>query len=409
MIFVIANALLYIGLLIWYWRKNRVVDEGFLLIAFWGMVASLGIAIFFDNPRAWNLKLWPFVYLVFVFLVFTRYILQREKRSFPIKSFVKTKNVFLDAINIIYILCAIYELTHIDISVLSYTYLSQEAQGLYEKAHEQMELVKGPLFYCQRYTSALFVLAAMSFFNYLSQGRNLFGWSLFSFTFISTLAGNASTATRGVMFSQVLIMVCIYLLYRPYLTNNVKKSIKRGGLIAGTALAAFFVAITVSRFSTSFGVYESPLQSVYYYFGHSMLYFNYGICDVDFSTYGGARTFHYFSRLLLGTDFTKMSIPETHFGSSFTTSFGLVVLDFGYVGTVVFGLLVSYIMYKMWSGKNRYSFAGMYIYMFYLNRMFMAVFTNSPGSDYNYAWAILTYILLKLVVTPTKHNVTIKR
>ncbi len=404
MFFTIINASLYLCLLYWYWRKHKTIDETFLLLAMWALVGFFGIFLVGSEPTRWKLQLWPFLYLFVSFLVFIQYLLRRKTHLFPINQFIQNNSVFLDIVNILYIICAIYELFNIDLVVLSFTYLSEEAQELYAAAHEDVELVKGPVFYAQRYTSAFFVLSAISVFNYLAQGKRFFGWILFCFILVSIVAGNAQIAARGVMMSQVVIFVSIFLLYRPYLSHRIKKSIGIGVLIAGSIVSAFLIAITIARFSNNSATtgYDSPLESVVEYLGHSMLTFDYGICDVDLKTWGGARTFNYFARLLFGIDFRALPDPGGHFGTAFTTFIGMLVQDFGYIGTIILGLAVSFIMYKMWSGKNRYTFAGMYIYVFYLNRMLMGVFVTPPGSDYTYAWAILTYIILRFIIKPVK-------
>ena len=409
MIPAIINALLYISLLLFYWNKNKKIDECFLLLFLWALTSVLGFFLYQAAPRDWKLTIWPFLYLFGVFILFVRFLI--NKRSvFKIERFIGTHSFFLDVLSVVYIVCAIYELINIDLAVLSFSYLSEEAQELYLAAHEETEIVKGPLFYCQRFTSSFFVLAVISVFNYLSQGRRLIGFALFAFTFLSTIAGNAAIASRGAMFSQMLIIVCVFLLYKNHLNEKIKKSIYIGGSIAGGIIAAFFIAITTARFSGGniAGYEKGPFYSIISYFGHSMLTFDYGICDVPFRTWGGARTFNYFSKLLLGIDYQNMPDLGTHYGTGFTTFIGMLVQDFGYIGTIIFGLIVSWVMYKLWSGRNSLTFAGIYIYVFYLNRMLMGVFVTPPGSDYAYAWAFVTYLLLRLLVKPLSKKVMVK-
>ena len=403
MLYAILNAFLYIGLFYWYRRRYKVVDEIVLLLAIWATVGSVGLLLVCLEPTKYQLMLWPYIYLFVTFLVFVHFLLQRQKHLFPVEKFIKYRSIILDIINYIYILCSIYELLNIDLSVLSITFLSEEAKDLYQAAHESKIIVKDALFYCQRFTSAMFVLTAISVFNYLAQKRTLMGWSLFSFTLISIIAGIAEIASRGTMMSQILVFVVAYLIYKPYLNVEISKTIRMVFLMAGIFLAAFFVAITTSRFKDSYNTgYKSPLESVVSYFGQSMLYFNYGICDVDFNTWGGSRTFNYLASSFLGIDYRRLPEPGTHYGSGFTTFIGMLVQDFGYVGTVILGFMVSYIMYKLWSIKNKTTFAGMYIYLFYINRMVMGVFVTPPGSDYYYLWALLTYLFLLYILKPSK-------
>lgn len=406
MLFAILNTFLYLGLMYWYWKKYKSFDESFLLIFVWAFVAVMGAVLYITEPNNWKLMLWPYLYLFITFIIFIMFILKRKSHIFKIESFVYNKSTVLDILNVIYIACAFYELMNIDLSVLSFSFLSTEGQELYLAAHEDTVLVKGPLFYAQRYTEALYVLTAMSVFNYLVQGRKLFGWTLFSFTLLSILASNAEIAARGAMLAKVIVFVCVFFIYRPHLSRKVKKSIAWMSAVSGSIIAAFFISITIARFSDNSAVtgFDSPLQSVSSYFGHSMMYFNYGICDVDLKNHwGGARTFNYFSTTLFGIDYHKLPpVGPTHFGSSFVTFIGFLVHDFGYIGTMIFGLVVSYVMFKLWSGKNTMTLAGMYIYIFYLNRMIMGVFVTPPGSDYAYAWAILTYFFLKFILKSKK-------
>lgn len=408
MIFAIINAILYLCLILWYWRRYKIIDEVFLMLSLWALVALLGPFLVVTEQWKWKLMMWPYIYLFVTFLVFSFYFLKRKKHLFSVGKFINSHSAILDGINIVYIACAIYELLNINLAVLSFSFLSEEAQELYLAAHEETVLIKNTLFYCQRYTSTFFVLTAISVFNYLAQGRKTLGWLLFAFTLISVIAGNAEIASRGVMFSQMLIFVSVFLVYRPYLSKKDIKSIGIGALIAGFMIAAFFIAVTIARFSDNATTgYNSPLESVIEYFGHSMLYFNYGICDVDFDTWGGYRTFHYFSKTLFGIDYHNHPDLGTHYGTAFVTFIGMLIQDFGYFGTLVLGLIVSFSMYKLWSGKNALSFSGLYIYLFYLNRMIMGVFVTPPGSDYAYAWAIITYFFLRFILKPSKGDKTI--
>lgn len=377
------------------------------MLSMWALTSVLGPFLYANDPKNWKLMLWPYLYLFITYLIFIQFILRKNSHLFPINNFINQKSFFLDVINSIYIVCAIYELLNIDMAVLSISFLSEEAQELYLAAHEDAVIIKDPLFYCQRYTSALFILSAISVFNYLSQGRYFLGGLLFVFTLVSVVAGSAEIASRGVMMSQMIAVFSIYLLYRPFLSPKAKKTINIGGVMSGALVAAVIIAITIARFTDNYGVtgYDNPIESVISYFGHSMLFFNYGVCDVDFKTWGGARTFNYFATLLFGIDYRQLPDPGTHSGTNFITFVGMLVRDFDYIGTIILGVIVSFVMYKLWSGKNVMTFAGMYIYIFYLNRMIMGVFVTPPGSDYTYAWAIVSYIFLHFMLRPAKVKV----
>ena len=72
MIYVVTNALLYLALLVLYWRYKRVFDIGTLLIVMWLIVAIAGVLYYNESPASWHLQLWPFLYIFLCFLLLSR-------------------------------------------------------------------------------------------------------------------------------------------------------------------------------------------------------------------------------------------------------------------------------------------------------------------------------------------------
>ena len=83
------------------------------------------------------------------------------------------------------------------------------------------------------------------------------------------------------------------------------------------------------------------------YLGQAMLQFDYGLADSLRKTYEGAMSFKNLYSLI-GIDIPKRfsadSLLGTHIGTGFVTLVGFLVMDFGYIGTVIFSLLFPILM-----------------------------------------------------------------
>lgn len=412
--YVIINALLYISLLIIYWNKRKTVDSGFLLIAVWAIVAICGLFLYLDDPNFWTLTPLPFIYLFVAFLLFARmYIFSASKWDIALGDFVYKKNKVFDVLCILFILCTIFNTLNSDFSVssISMENIERTAADNYD-AHIDRLGQKGYSNIIERFTlnfcSWFKVAALIGMYNFLCQRRNKLGLALGVCIFFPTFLNSIMMGTRSTIFTEIMLFLSAYLLYKKYIPKETKKRIFFIASFVGVFLLLFVIAVTNSRFSDS---EMGSGGSVLWYFGQSMLYFDNGLADSVDGSFLGARTF----KTLYPLFGLKMPISlyadmylGTSFGTNFTTFIGMLILDFGFIGTLAIGLLLPWLIEKMCFYKKSFTFASLYLYLFFLNRLIFGVFTNVSGADFQYIIAFLFYFIFRFIFDTHNGNLQLQ-
>lgn len=403
MVLIILNAFLYIALLLLYWRKTKNIDCGFLLISVWVGVAVCAVFLYLDKPSDWLLTFWPFFYLFLAFLLFSRmYIFSTSKTDYSIKSFVYKKNKILDVVCYLFIIFSVINIINTDFSSI---YVSMEDMERYAMDNYETHIdnigKKAYTNFLERislnYCSWFKVVVLIGMYNALCQKRNSFSVCLALSIFIPTFINSMMMGTRGTLFSEIILFISAYVLYKKYIPTQIKSKIYFGASITIVLSLIFITAVTNSRFSnTDMG----SGGSVLWYFGQSMLYFDNGLADSVDGSFLGARTF----KTLYPLFGLKMPISlyadmylGTSFGTNFTTFIGMLILDFGFIGTLAIGLLLPWLIEKMCFYKKSFTFASLYLYLFFLNRLIFGVFTNASGADFQYIIAFLLYFIFRFI------------
>ena len=203
--------------------------------------------------------------------------------------------------------------------------------------------------------------------------------------------------SRSALFTEVMLYLSGYVLYREYIPHKTKKNLNTIAAFAGAIALLFLIGFTNSRFSD---LEMGSGGSLVFYFGQPMLCFNDGIANsVDGYLYG-ARTFKtilsWFGMSL--PDFTSLDdLLGTNFGTNFTTIIGMLVLDFGFIGTLLFGLVLSSVFQRLCMYKKSFTVASLFLYLFFLNRLIFGVFTNKSGADMFYIIAFVFYLFFRFV------------
>lgn len=399
MLFVFINTLLYLGLLFWYCKKHKSYDSGFLLIATWSVIAVFAAICYASEPARWQLALWPFLYLFVAFLIYSSMFVFRKQTTMPVDRIAHLPNKKLDILCYIFIGCSFLYLMKIGFSPSSFNLsaVQESAVDLYAEAHEVKD---GPVYsnqlehFVMLYYGYFRGVAIIGMFCYFCQKRITLAYLLAFCIVYPYLVDAMQRASRGSMIVLVVMLLCGYLVFKEQIPKNVRRSLLRSSIFCVVGLFAVLFVISVARFQDSD---QGVNGSFIYYLGNSMLHFNYGICDSLDATYMGMRTFKN-TLLKLG-----MPIPPridndfllgTHIGTGYTTFVGMLCLDFGFVGTLVLGFFISYFFRKLCFYSNQFTYASLYIYFFYLNRMIMGVFVNASGIDFTYYMHILIYVFL---------------
>lgn len=397
MLYTIFNAVLYSILLIFYWKKWRKIDNGLLLLIVWTTVSIFSALLYASDPNEWKLQLWPFLYVFLIFVLLNRQFIFPGRMNTSVKDVVWEKNKLLDIGCIIYILFALYNLlTQSDsFSSLDLNNVEQNASiAYYNTVHTEAKGDASIFAYISRmYVQELVIFALIMMYNYICQKRFLMSLLLAIAIIVPPLLRAALTGNRSTIFTLTMLLVSGYLLYRKYISKKAKRAISLAAVFLGAFFVLYVLAVTISRFDNS---QEGAQGSLLSYMGQSMLNFNYGIADCLETPMFGARTF---SRLygMLGINATLLSemVWNTiHTNYGFPTVVGMLCLDFGYSGTVILAIILPFIIKKMSYTETGFCISGLYVYLYFLNRMYLGVFSNHEFADVSYFTNFLVYLVL---------------
>ena len=395
MTLVIGNALLYLITLLVYWHKQRRMDYGFVTIAFYLIVAICCIFEYIAEPHRWELTAWPFVYLFIANLILFLPLFSSSDK-------IAAKVYYNRSINIpgLQIFCGIYIIFAL-ITTICYFPLAWDSlqsgawasirDSTYE---EEFHLFQNPILNIIANLSTHITIAVIViYFFLLTQPRisKAFKTTLL----ISTITPMALTAlviaARGHIFTLLFNFLLGFLCFRQYIPKRTKRTLLVWAIVFGGILGLYTIAVTIARFG------QESDSSLLYYFGHSMLTFDYGLTDT-IDTYGkGAYTFRRFVNYVVhDLDWTL----GTHFGTSFFTFVGSLYIDFGPLGTMIAVTLLA-ISVRVLIRKHNLDLADMFIYLFYISTVLNGALITAPDLGWRCLLAFIIYIMLK---TLGKHH-----
>lgn len=395
MTLVIGNALLYLITLLVYWHKQRRMDYGFVTIAFYLIVAICCIFEYIAEPHRWELTAWPFVYLFIANLILFLPLFSSSDK-------IAAKVYYNRSINIpgLQIFCGIYIIFAL-ITTICYFPLAWDSlqsgawasirDSTYE---EEFHLFQNPILNIIANLSTHFTIAVIViYFFLLTQPRisKAFKTTLL----ISTITPMALTAlviaASGHIFTLLFNFLLGFLCFRQYIPKRTKRTLLVWAIVFGGILGLYTIAVTIARFG------QESDSSLLYYFGHSMLTFDYGLTDT-IDTYGkGAYTFRRFVNYVVhDLDWTL----GTHFGTSFFTFVGSLYIDFGPLGTMIAVTLLA-ISVRVLIRKHNLDLADMFIYLFYISTVLNGALITAPDLGWRCLLAFIIYIMLK---TLGKHH-----
>lgn len=395
MTLVIGNALLYLITLLVYWHKQRRMDYGFVTIAFYLIVAICCIFEYIAEPHRWELTAWPFVYLFIANLILFLPLFSSSDK-------IAAKVYYNRSINIpgLQIFCGIYIIFAL-ITTICYFPLAWDSlqsgawasirDSTYE---EEFHLFQNPILNILANLSTHFTIAVIViYFFLLTQPRisKAFKTTLLISTIIPMALTALVIAARGHIFTLLFNFLLGFLCFRQYIPKRTKRTLLVWAIVFGGILGLYTIAVTIARFG------QESDSSLLYYFGHSMLTFDYGLTDT-IDTYGkGAYTFRRFVNYVVhDLDWTL----GTHFGTSFFTFVGSLYIDFGPLGTMIAVTLLA-ISVRVLIRKHNLDLADMFIYLFYISTVLNGALITAPDLGWRCLLAFIIYIMLK---TLGKHH-----
>ena len=393
--YIIINAIIYGVTLIIYWRYNRRIDLGFLILAVFTIVAILAIPnhFFLDTLYKRSISLIPFIYLYVTFLLFIRpYLGVNLPNSIGLRSLRKLTGImylyiFSSLISVYAVLP--YAIKNIDSGEWNQVrndLYSDEFAAYYSNSFEHLMLV------ISQYINSL---AILTFFYFLSLQKfsKKFMFLLGLSCILPVLLVSVVTSSRGTLVG--LLMQCLagYIIFKTQIPIRIKKVIYISFIATIVVFLIFSIAVTNSRFGEDSGYDYSSSFSLLDYFGQPMLVFNHGIASMH--DYANGK---YFFGYILDAFQMDTNINEKllggNYGQGFMTFIGTFYIDFGPLGTVLLSLILSYFISKNIKGKIIY-FENIFLYFFFYNFFLQGVFVTAPSSIINWLLAFLLYFYLK--------------
>ena len=200
------------------------------------------------------------------------------------------------------------------------------------------------------------------------------------------------SASRAHMYIGIVEIVVMYIYFYDKIDIRLRRTISTVSLGVLVLCMFIIIAITISRVENR-GGQELVLQNFLYYFGHSMLKFNYGVVDTIKEFANG----DFFCRSIVGYIPGDAELG-THSDPLFTTLIGALYKDFGPIGTIMVSIFAPFLISRSWlSRKSQYmDLAEITIYFYFFNELLVGVFYENC-SILNWFIYLIIYIGLKLL------------
>ena len=391
-ILVTLNAALYILALCVFWKKNKEFDAGVCLLFIYAISSFMCAFHYYSFGTLYEITLIPFIYL-FVSLMISF-------RPFMINSRKLTANInlntlkFLKPFTYFYIVCGIIALYYSfndiynALFVADVTDLLKDAYGgdvaaLY---HNQLERI------CKNICGYTGVLALILGFYYMTERQKHYKIALL-IIFINvmlTASTNVVNASRGFVAQVAFHLVLCFLLFKPYMSEQIRKKMLLFGCLLVGVILFYAISVTLVRFDkATTDHYEGPLESFFYYFGHSMLVFNNGLVDkIQSYMWGG----YIFGKPMMNVDVAT----GTTASGSYYTFIGALYYDFGPIGTLFVVTIISSYLYHIIRNKH-FGIPELVIYVYFLFFVADGMLVIGPGYWPGFLMLAVLYSFLKIL------------
>lgn len=379
----IVIAFLFAITLLVNFKRNRRLDVYSLILGVYTTVAVCCVLFAFSDPHHYdNLHIFNFVYLYVAVMIFIR--------PFKNKDF-QCDNIYIENTLFIKLLILIYFIS----GVVSVIYTLPRAMSL--AAMGDWSAVRADVYNdmsgIELYTNQ-FERLCKNLYTYLAP----FGvvWVFYQFTkpkfnailtfsmltvwAISEYCSATLIASRGMILTFGIKLLTLYMFFRNGIPSSRKKYIYIGAGIA----AVFFLSYTLSVTDSRFG--DDANDSLFMYFGHSMLAFNDGIMG-SMHDFAWGRYFFKWLYDLCGIDSTInfMQLGSTH-GSAFMTFVGCFYIDFGPIGTLLLAIMFSRWL-SIYTNRDSYTLSTFIVIVYFATWFIDGVFVF--GRSQSLTWLML--------------------
>lgn len=369
---------------------KRKFDVGFLLLSVYTLTSVFCVLYLSTDETNWNLNLWSFVYLFIVIVLFLRPFLL-SKRIVLNDNLVVFRSFFKYFI-ILYFVCSL-----IDIYFNFSNFRDNIINGNWAELRRDLYAGEIKMYSNQLERLAkIFIqylnpLAIIIFFICIINYKIKKVWLLLLLfaIILPNFMTAANTASRGLVFALGLGFLSAFVMFYSFFSKKTKKNIILSFLLFGVIFAIYSISVTTSRFGDG-----NESSSLLFYFGHSMLTFNFGLTDT-IQYFGNGKFF--FDLLVIKLKYAPINLDllGTHLGTKFFTFVGSLYIDFGPTGTFILAILVPiFFSYKL---KSSIGLADLFIIYVYINYLLMGVFVIGRGNFLSWFISFFIYKILKIL------------
>lgn len=396
---VIINFFLYLSVLLFHWRKFKVIDNAFLLLAMYAFISLACVFNYISAPQEWEgISIFPLLYLFCINLMFFRPFLINNNTIIE-KVQIKNSPIYFIFIYLYIILSGVVVYYGYQSAVLTVLKNDWNAVRADVYSGDSVLYTNQLERFAKIFTGFLQPMAILFLFYLLSEEflkkRFITIFLLFLAAIIPSLLTIISVASRGLVVLLIFQFLVCYFIFRKNIAKRTNKIIATTALVFLGLFLTYSISVTVSRFgeSSNGGSADGAQNSLIFYFGHSMLTFSYGIVDTIKEFLWGKYIFGNQEILTVGID----NLLGTHFGTNFCTYVGALYLDFGPFFTFIIALVFPFLMSMIFRYKKKLDIADLMIYVYYLTFLLNGVFVIGIG--YYIGWLIIfiIYIIFKTI------------
>lgn len=371
------NFILYLWVLLYYWNSHKKIDIYFLLISAYTFIAGCCFLYLRSEPTEYkHLSYLRFVYLWMVVLIGLRPFYGIKINKLGLKD---------DETFVVKLLLYIFIGAGIVSALLSWEkavllYVLGEWGNLRQEVYSDSGTV-------ELYSSFIDRIAK-NLYSYLSPVGVVWGFYqltkekcsklltiiVFIIWFANSIINAMFTASRGMIVTVVFEFIVLFFCFQ----NNIPSSRKRVLWIFAGVAASFMLMYILAVTSSRFGDDEAG-NSIFMYFGHSMLAFNDGIMSSMHHFAWGKYAFKWFIDIFGGNSMIDLGKMGATHGTAFFTFVGTYYVDWGPFLTPIVAIIISLLLSKF-TKKNVYHFSDMMIISFFATWFMRGIFVHGPDT-----------------------------
>lgn len=395
---VIFNIVLYVVLLFKIWTTYNKINVYFFIALLYGFTAVMCSLHYQDNISIWtNLSYSGFIYLYVVLLIM---LAPLSKLNMRVVNFANYDSKELHRLALVYIIVGL-----IDISFsLPHTlelFSSGEWGALREQLYADEESVE--------LYSSQWERLVKNFVSYLSPFALVYGFMLLTkehinkvFTFLlfvtvlgPSFLGATVVASRGMLVIVALKLCICYLIFKDQIPQNRKKYVMQMAVLLLAGYLTYSIIVSISRFGQ-----DEAGNSIFMYFGHSMLTFNQGIYESMHDFAWGKRFFSWFIDLFGGDSYFNSAKLGSTAGTGFLTIVGCMYVDWGPIGSLIVAIIANRIVTPFFK-SNGYRLSDIVVIVFYASTMAEGIMVFGKGRALAWASIFVVYFIVRKIENKT--------